>query len=139
VSGTKGWVYEFSFSLDRGRLRRVETAEAKFIPLILLGAAIETGRLVEQWGDIDKAMANVNIREAIKRIIAREGSSMSAGAQTAGAGPGGPGAPGAPGGPGAMPGGPGGPGAPGGPGMPGGGPGMPPPGGAPGPGMPPAG
>jgi hypothetical protein len=131
ISGTKGWVYEFPFNLDRGELKRLHSAEAKMIPLILLGAAVETGRLMEQWEDIDKALAGVNIREAIKRIIAREGSSMSAGAQTAGAGPGGPGGgPGGPGGPGAMPGGPPGgmPGGPGAPGMPG--PGGPPGGGA---------
>lgn len=124
VSGSKGWVYEFSFNLDRGKLRRVETAEAKLIPVPMLVGTIDPSRLADQWGDVDKAIANIKVLDAVKRIISHGGAA----AAPAGGG----GAPGGPGGPGAMPGGPGGPGAPGGP--PGGAPGMPPGGG---PGMPP--
>jgi len=135
VSGTKGWAYEFTFNLNRSQLRRLHSAEAKLIPVALIGAAYETGRVAREWKDLDKVIAQADIRQAARQYIERGGQVPSALAGGGGA-PGGPGAAGP--GPGAMPGMPG-PGMPGEPGMAPGGPAMPPAGGPempPGPAMP---
>jgi hypothetical protein len=115
VDGTKGWAYEFSFTLNRGEIRRLHSAEAKFISPLYLGIAIAQGQIVERWDDLDKIKAEIDLKKAIRDLAAR-GASGAPAAPAGGAG-----AP--PGGPGAMP---GPPGAPGGPPPPGG-PGMPPP------------
>jgi len=122
VSGTKGWVYEFSFSLDRGEMRRVHSAEARLISIPLLArAGIPEGQITARWADLDQELAKLDIQAVLRQFLASGGMSLVPGAAAGGGAPGGPGA--MPGGPGEMPGGPGMP--PGGP--PGGGPGMPPP------------
>lgn len=120
VDGTKGWAYEFSFTLDRGQIQRLHSAQAKFIsPPLLARAGVDMARLGDSWDDLAKLQAGVDVRKAVRELAAH--------GPTAAAAPAGGGGPGMP---------PGGPGMPmGGPGMPPGGPGMPP-GAMPGPGGP---
>ena len=33
VAGTKGWAFEFSFNLDRGKVRRLHGAQAALVPV----------------------------------------------------------------------------------------------------------
>ncbi|MCE5240893.1 hypothetical protein LLH23_20715 [bacterium] len=100
VSGTKGWVYEFSFNLDRGEIRRIHTAEARFISPLLLGLAIAQGQIIEKWEDLDSIQAGIDLKKFIRQTVERERGG-GGGAAPAGGAPGG-----APGGPGPMPGGP---------------------------------
>ncbi len=106
VSGTRGWAYEFTFTMPRDQARRIHRAQAKLVPTLALGLSMDPGALRDRWNKLADELAKINIDELMQR-----GSGGGA------AGPGGPGG----GGPG-MPGG-GGPGM--GPGMGGGmGPGM---------------
>jgi hypothetical protein len=133
VSGTRGWAYEFSFSMTRDQARRIHRAKAKLVPTLALGVGMDAGALRDRWDKLSTELSNIKIDD----VIQRGGGGSAAG--PGGPGGGGPGMP-AGGGGGMGPGmgggmGPGmgggmGPGmaggAPGGPGMPGGGgPGMP--------------
>lgn len=123
VDGTKGWAYEFTFNLSRNELRRVHTAEAKFIsPMVLgmalLGGDLEGGTIETFWDQIDMCDLSMSVEDLVKLILTPEGqaqamsrvqsfigSSVSAGGAQAGpgAGPGMEGAGPAGPGPGGMP------------------------------------
>lgn len=113
IAGTRGWVYEFGFSLPRSDIKRIHSAEAKFISLPLLGLGLTPSDrdVIQDWAKIEQIQSRKDARTALREFLAM-------GRKVTGGGAGGAGAPGG-GGPGAMPGGPGGPGGPGMPGAPG--------------------
>ncbi|MEN6301518.1 MAG: hypothetical protein ABFD96_02275 [Armatimonadia bacterium] len=129
VSGTKGWAYEFTFNLTRAQLRRLHTAEAKFVSPMVLGMALIAGDLkggdIETlWDQLDKTSVGLSFDEMAKQLMTPEGRNaamarvqafLGASVPAAGAAGAGPGA-----GPGAEPGmaAPAGPGGPGPGGMP---------------------
>jgi hypothetical protein len=122
VSGTRGWVYEFTFNLAREDVRRIQRAKAALVPALALGLASDAGAIRAKWNTLAQDLAKVDIDDLIQRSTGS--SSGGAAARAGGPGGGGPGGPGGGMGPGMGGGGGMGPGGPGGgmgPGMGGGG------------------